>query len=108
MVNAGLPLRLTCRGCLDSWYGRIRRQKGDGYVAALEPATNFPNTRSFEESQGRVIEIAPGDTVSYRVTLIPLTNPDAVRVMSERIDDLQADEVPEIHDQPRPGWTPGA
>ena len=39
----------------------------------LEPATNYPNTRSFEEKQGRVVEIAAGETASFRVTLHPLT-----------------------------------
>ncbi len=31
----------------------------DGYVAGLEPATNYPNPRAFETEQGRVIELPP-------------------------------------------------
>ncbi|MCG8649724.1 MAG: aldose 1-epimerase family protein [Pirellulales bacterium] len=80
----------------------------DGYVTGLEPATNFPNTRSFEEKQGRVVEIGGGETKSFRVTLHPLTKTEQVAVFSQKIKKLQGDEPAEIHDQPRPGWSPGA
>ncbi len=82
--------------------------KSDGYVAALEPATNFPNVHSFEESQGRVVDIAPGDTKSFRVTLHPLVDAAAVEEMSTRIKALQSDMPADVHAQPRPGWSPGA
>ncbi len=80
----------------------------DGYVTGLEPATNYPNTRSFEEKQGRVVEIGAGATIAFRVTLHPLTSTEAVSEMSRRIAKLRGDQPPEIHSQPRPGWTPGA
>ena len=80
----------------------------DGYVTGLEPATNYPNTRSFEEKQGRVVEIAAGETASFRVSLHPLTDATAVGEMSQRIEKLRGDDPPEIHSKPRPGWTPGA
>ena len=38
--------------------------ESDGYVTGLEPATNYPNARSFEEKQGRVVEVAAG-TASF-------------------------------------------
>ena len=82
--------------------------ENDGYVTGLEPATNFPNTRSFESKQGRVVELAGGQTASFRVTLLPLTSVQAVDEVSERIRELQAHEAPEIHRQPRPGSSPGA
>lgn len=80
----------------------------DGYVIGMEPATNYPNGRSFEEKQGRVVEIEPGETESFRVTLHPLADEAAVKELSARIDSLRGDEAPEIHNQPRPGWSPGA
>lgn len=82
--------------------------ESDGYVTGLEPATNFPNVRSFEEKQDRVVEIAAGETIAFRVTLHPLTSADAVDELMERINQLRGDEPPEIHSQPRPGWSPGA
>src|SRR5271166_2675931 len=32
----------------------------DGYVTGIEPATNYPNFRSFERQQGRVKLLPPG------------------------------------------------
>ena len=82
--------------------------ESDGYVTGLEPATNYPNTRSFEEKQGRTVEIASGATASFRVKLLPLTTAGQVDEVSQQIQILQGDEVPDIQMQPRPGWAPGA
>ena len=82
--------------------------ESDGYVTGIEPATNFPNTRSFEEKQGRTVELAAGETASFRVTLLPLTTPQQVEDVSQQIRMLQGDLPAEIHKQPRPGWSPGA
>ncbi|MFK8111272.1 MAG: aldose 1-epimerase family protein [Rubripirellula sp.] len=82
--------------------------ESDGYVTGLEPASNFPNERSYEEKQGRVVELAGGETASFRVTLLPLTSADDVKKLSSRIKTLQGDEPGTIHPSPRPGWSPGA
>jgi hypothetical protein len=82
--------------------------ESDGYVTGLEPATNYPNPRSYEEKQGRVVEIAAGGTASFRVTLHPLCEAEQVSNMSAKIQALQGDQPAEIHSQPRPGWSPGA
>ena len=81
--------------------------ESDGYVTGLEPATNFPNQRSFEAQHGRVVEIGPGETVSFRVSLHPLIDTAAVKETFERIATL-SDEPGTIHRQPKPGWSPGA
>jgi hypothetical protein len=82
--------------------------ESDGYVTGLEPATNFPNQRSFEQRQGRVVTIPGGETAAFRVKLHPLTDGDAIEEMSARIRSLQGDEPADIHTRPRPGWSPGA
>ena len=82
--------------------------ESDGYVTGLEPATNYPNTRSFEEKEGRVAEVAAGETISFRVNLYPLTDEASVKEMKAQIDALRVDPDPKIHAAPRPGWTPGA
>lgn len=80
----------------------------DGYVTGLEPATNFPNTRSFEASHDRVVELQPEQTVCFRVTLDPLSDSDSIDAMATRINKLAGDQPPTIHCVPRPGWSPGA
>ncbi|WP_372899428.1 DUF4432 family protein, partial [Stieleria sp.] len=80
----------------------------DGYVTGLEPATNFPNQRSFEALHDRVVKIQPEQTVCFRVTIDPLSDPESVAEMAERIRKLAGDQPPLIHPSPRPGWSPGA
>ena len=82
--------------------------ESDGYVTGLEPATNYPNTRSFEEKEGRVAEVPAGETISFRVNLYPLTDEASVKETSAQIEALRVDPDPKIHKAPRPGWTPGA
>jgi hypothetical protein len=81
---------------------------GDGYVVGLEPATNYPNARSYEEKQGRVVEIAAGETAPFRVTLHPLTSREMVDALASRIKGLQGEEPGRIDSKPKPGWSPGA
>lgn len=80
----------------------------DGYVTGLEPATNYPNDRSYEASQDRVVELKPGETVSFRLTLVPAVDGDAVAALKQRIEKLAGDEPAQTHKSPRPGWSPGA
>lgn len=77
----------------------------DGYVTGLEPATNYPNTKSFESEQNRVVEIGPGQTVAFQVSLHPLTSAKAVEAMSQKIADVSGNAASKIHASPREGWS---
>lgn len=81
--------------------------QSDGYVVGLEPSTNYPNVRKFEEKQGRLVALEPGETESFRVTLHPLTDPERVSEFTEKIESLRGQGDAEIHTAPKPGWTPG-
>ena len=80
----------------------------DGYVTGLEPATNFPYQKSYEAEQGRVVELQADQTVSFRLSLKPLPDAEAVSEVSKRIAGLQEDCSSKVHTAPRPGWSPGA
>ncbi len=81
----------------------------DGYVTGLEPATNLPNTRSFEESQGRVVSLVPGASVSFDLALEMVTG-DRLAAVRSGVETLAADAAtpPMMHPGPRAGWSPGA
>ncbi len=81
---------------------------GDGYVCGLEPATNFPNPRSFEHSQGRTIELEGGETASFRVALAPLTTREAVQQVEEVIQKISDDQTVSISRTPRGDWSGAA
>jgi hypothetical protein len=81
--------------------------QSDGYVVGLEPATNFPNPRSFEAEQGRVVSLAPGQCVTFRLGLHPLDSAAQVNAFQQRITALADGQAAEISDHPNESWSGG-
>jgi galactose mutarotase-like enzyme len=75
----------------------------DGYVTGLEPATGFPNARSFEEEQQRVVPLAPGEQKEFCLQLEILMTPEAVAEKRSTIEQLQGNPAT-IENQPDPKW----
>ena len=78
----------------------------DGYVTGLEPGTNLPNSRVFEKEQGRVVELAAGESWSAQVAVDWLTSTDEVAATEAAIRNLQGDTPVQTHSQPQQGWSP--
>jgi hypothetical protein len=99
--GACLEWRADTLPCFTLW----KNQGGlaDGYVTGLEPGTNYPNARSFEESRGRVVALAPNQTVRFDLAIEHLAGP-ARRGLRER---LRAGPDPRIHSRPLPEWSAG-
>jgi hypothetical protein len=99
---AALSWRAETLPCFTLW----KNQGGlaDGFVTGLEPGTNYPNRRSFEESQNRVVPLAPGGSVRFDLALEHLnaTEIDAARA---RLGAVAAAAQPVIHAHPKPGWS---
>ncbi|WP_417730001.1 aldose 1-epimerase family protein [Rosistilla oblonga] len=76
----------------------------DGYVTGLEPATNFPNPRSFEGERGRVATVPAGGSITHRVNLHPLVGQQNVDSFAEKVHALQGNDKPTVHQQPNPDW----
>lgn len=57
-----------------------------GYVTGLEPGTGFPNPRSYEEKQGRLVELQPGESRSYELKIEATQDPQAIRKWLEKIN----------------------
>ena len=89
--------------CFSLW--KNRQAAVDGYVTGLEPATNFPNRKSFEKAKGRVVALAPGETRSYQVSLDVHPNPESVAGAMRQIAALQGAVRPQILSQPDPQWS---
>lgn len=106
--DRGLAVTFNTNGLPSFILWKNTAAASDGYVVGLEPATNLPNSRSYEESQGRVVALRPGQTGAFRVTLQPLTSRQEVERVSARIKSLQGDQPAEIHKTPRPGCSRGA
>lgn len=77
----------------------------DGYCTGLEPATGFPNLRSFERDHGRVTSLAPGEDITFQFALTGCTSSDDIAAISAEITALQGDTPAVVHTAPRPDWS---
>jgi len=77
----------------------------DGYVTGLEPGTNFPNPRSFEGEQGRVVKLEPGQTAKFEVELELHGDEPSVAAAEKQIAELQGGSKPQVFETPQAGWT---
>jgi hypothetical protein len=98
---ACLSWRTDTLPCFSLW----KNQGGlaDGYVTGLEPGTNYPNPRSFEERQGRVVPLAPGASVRFDLAIEHFAGAE-IAAERARIEGLAGGQ-PIIHAAPRVGWS---
>lgn len=77
----------------------------DGYVTGLEPGTNFPNPRSFEGEQGRVVKLEPGESVNFEIELELHTDAGAISAAEQEIAALEGGSKPKVFETPQATWT---
>ena len=91
--------------CFTLW--KNMQGEADGYVTGLEPGTSFPNLKSFERNQGRVISLPPGE--SYRTSLQIEVYDTAAQVSATAQKIMQQTTVPPtLHHELNPRFTPVA
>lgn len=76
----------------------------DGYVTGLEPATGFPNPRSFEAAQNRVVPLAAGESRKFEWRIAGLANPAELKTAVAAVESQRPSD-PLIHRLPKPGWS---
>lgn len=65
------------------WKNMVASQ--DGYVTGLEPGTNYPNTRTEEQKNGRVVTLAPGESWSTDLQIEACLCGEALQEVEQRI-----------------------
>ncbi len=88
--------------CFTVW--KNRQGAIDGYVTGLEPATNYPNPKSFEKAHGRVLALAAGETRRFEVAIEAHTDANAVKAAERAVAAIQGSIKPEICERPDPDW----
>lgn len=103
--DLGLSLRFSTRQlpCFTTW--KCTQSEKDGYVVGLEPATNFPNHKSFERRMGRVVTLQPSQTYTIKLKFAVHTSQKEVSAIEQEIAQLQARQQPIIHPKPAKGWS---
>jgi hypothetical protein len=90
--------------CFTVWKNTMALE--EGYVTGLEPATNYPNFRTFERKQGRARSLPPGGAWSARWSIEVADSPQAVVALLTEVATLQAHAKAVVHRTPQPGTTP--
>ena len=88
--------------CFTQW--KNETDIADGYVTGIEPGTNFPNPRGFEESEGRVVPLSGGASHTMHLGLRFHSDAASVRATEEAVAKIQGGRQPKLHDGPQQGW----
>lgn len=75
----------------------------DGYVTGLEPSTNFPNTRSFEEQHDRTFQLAAGESRLFQLNLRLLEGVERIQLYADSIDQLRQ-QAGTVDSETDPQW----
>jgi hypothetical protein len=85
--------------CFTLWKNTAGRR--DGYVTGLEPGTNYPNPRPFEQARNRVVTLPVDGRHIAETMLEVLTTTEAVAAVEAEIADLQAQARPIVNPGPK-------
>jgi hypothetical protein len=77
----------------------------DGYVTGLEPATNYPNFKTFERQKGRVRVLPPGGRWEGRLTLEVCDSHSGVGALLAEVATIQSQARARIHRTPQPRFS---
>jgi hypothetical protein len=104
--DRGITLEYGIRAlpCFTVW--KCTQAEADGYVTGLEPATNFPNFKTFERSHGRVVTLAPQQSYATQLSLTVHASPAEVAAVEKRIAELQNRAHPIVHERPVAAFAP--
>lgn len=98
--TAAIALRFNLKElpCFTVWKNTAALE--DGYVVGLEPATNFPNFKSFERERGRVVSLPAGGQWETTWSIEIHDSAAAVAGLLAEIVSLQSQAKAIVHRQP--------
>ena len=76
----------------------------DGYVTGIEPGTNFPNPRTHEGAQGRVVKLAGGASTTLGLGVEWHRDADSVRAAETAVMKMKAGRETKVFPKPQKGW----
>jgi hypothetical protein len=104
--NQGVSLHVDVRELPRFTLWKDTATAADGYVTGLEPGVNFPNVRSFEKQQGRVVSLPPGGKRSFSLSLEAHATSEQVAAAEKAVQALTGGRPPIVHERPQKGWSP--
>ena len=80
----------------------------DGYVTGLEPGTNYPNPRPFEQARDRVVKLPVDGRYVTETTMTVLATTGQVAAVEREIAGLRGREQGVINGRPTEPFAPEA
>ena len=104
-ADKGLVLRFNRQElpCFTVWKNTGALE--DGYVTGLEPATNYPNFKTFERQQGRVMLLPPGGAWDSTWSIEVHDGAAGVAGVLAEIVSLQSQAKAVVHREPHPRFS---
>jgi len=78
----------------------------DGYVTGLEPGTSFPNVKSFERKQSRVVVLKPGEKYHAEITMSVHLGKDEVQRALDQVEKIRKGASPKVFRKPVEVFSP--
>ncbi len=78
----------------------------DGYVTGLEPGTNYPNPRPFEQARNRVVRLDVDGSYTTETTVVVLDTAEAVKAAELEIARLQEQGAGKVNPRPAEPFAP--
>jgi hypothetical protein len=105
-ADRGLCVRFNQRElpCFTVWKNCLPLE--EGYVTGLEPATGFPNFKTFERQQGRVKVLPPGGRWEAKWSLEVFDTAAGIASALKEVATLQAQAPAIVHRIPHPKFSP--
>jgi hypothetical protein len=103
--NQGVSLHFDARELPRFTLWKDTAATADGYVTGFEPGVNFPNVRSYEKEQKRVVLLPPGGQRSFSVALQAHASAEQVAAAEKAVQALTGGRPPVVHAQPQKGWS---
>jgi Domain of unknown function (DUF4432) len=76
----------------------------DGYVTGLEPGTNYPNPRSYEGKQQRVVKLAAGGRAKFEIGLETHVTASEVTTAEQQVAAILGKQPQQVFPSPQEGW----
>ncbi len=83
---------------------KCRLARADGYVIGFEPCLSFPNTKSYEKEQGRVVDLKAGESRSTRIRFAVLSGAAEVAAAKAKVEAVQKTAAGTVEKGPKQGW----
>ncbi len=77
----------------------------DGYCTGIEPASSFPNLRSFEREHGRVITLESQQSITFNLAMSVADDSDDVSKLVSEVESLQGESSLKLHREPLAEWS---